>query len=483
MNYYELATKYGGKQEPDYSKLAQQFGGVGEESTAFQGDDSEKPGFAARVGADYESRQGKVREMVDRQTSGGVAEDIFNAPAMGALALGQGAGLLLDVAGQAVKSGYDTIMPEKGKKAISAGLAKIASTPVGQMGLKALQEGQEAYGEFREAYPDAALALEGALNIGAVGVGGKGVETAAVSRAKGAPGRLAKEYSQVVEEGIEKSIRPSVAGKRTFAQRQQYMNQAERAVDRIIENRASLRLTDEFGDVAQGLPQNLKQFSQAVHQTKGEIYKQYDELAQAAGQMGAKVDLRPIAKEIEAVIKSKPLQDNAPDVVEYVKKRAAAFSKRGEYTTSEAQEALEIMNKSLEAFYKNPTYETASKATIDAAIANNMRRSLDAVIEKTTVPGYQALKRDYGALKAIERDVNRRALVDARKNAKGLIDFVDIFSGGQIVQGILSMNPALVGQGVAMNQIKRLYSRMSDPNRKVKQLFAKAEKVKKKMDK
>jgi hypothetical protein len=144
---------------------------------------------------------------------------------------------------------------------------------------------------------------------------------------------------------------------------------------------------------------------------------------------------------------------------------------RGSYTPSEAQEAIQILNNSLESFYKNPSYETASKAYIDSMIANNLRRELDVGIETLTGEQYQQLKNTYGALSTIERDVARRSAVDARKNIKGLIDFSDIFSGGEVVRGILARDPSMIGMGVTAKGIASWYRWINNPNRIVKNMF------------
>src|SRR3990167_2637377 len=95
-----------------------------------------------------------------------------------------------------------------------------------------------------------------------------------------------------------------------------------------------------------------------------------------------------------------------------------------------AQEVVKNYNESLQAFYKNPTYETASRAAVDAMIANKIRETLDKTIYNLTGGQYQVLKNKYGALKAVEKDIIKASLRDARKNIKGLIDYTDILSGG-----------------------------------------------------
>lgn len=279
--------------------------------------------------------------------------------------------------------------------------------------------------------------------------------------------------NNIVRKGIEKGIRPSIEGNRTAPQQQKYMGNAVSAVKSIVANKENLQLTDEFGETIKTLPQNLKQFGQAIDQTKRNIFTQYNTMAQQAGEVGANVDLRPISNELVKASNDKVLNTMAPATAKYAAERAQALSKVGQFTADEAQNAIAIANQSLEAFYKNPGYDTASKAYVDALVVNRLRNSLDSVIEGVSGPGYQDLKRQYGALKAIEKDVNRRSIVDARRNDKGLIDFSDIFSGSEMVRGVLSMNPSTVAAGGTAKLIARLYKLKNDPNRIVKGMFDK----------
>lgn len=275
---------------------------------------------------------------------------------------------------------------------------------------------------------------------------------------------------------FEKGVRPSVAGKTTLGQLDQYKAKTIDAVKTIADNKANLELTNDVGELTGKLPENLNQFAQAIDQTKTQIFKQYDEMQKAAGGEGATVDLAPISDELLKVTESPVLQDAHPDVVKYAQDRADAYSSRGSYTPEQAQEAIKIYNESLKAFYKNPTYETASKAGIDAMIANNLRAGLDASVENISGPGYQELKNKYGALKTIEKDVIHRSVVDARKNVKGLLDFTDVFTAGELVKGLGSMltgsfDPASVAAAGVSKLLASFYKHLNDPNVAIQKLF------------
>ena len=78
-----------------------------------------------------------------------------------------------------------------------------------------------------------------------------------------------------------------------------------------------------------------------------------------------------------------------------------------------AQQLIENYNNELQSFYRNPSYNQASRVAIDAAVVRNLRTALDEVVTKATGTKYQALRNQYGALKTIENDVTQPVCVSA----------------------------------------------------------------------
>lgn len=282
--------------------------------------------------------------------------------------------------------------------------------------------------------------------------------------------------SAKVLKSYDKGVKPLLGSKTTPAKLNAYKDDVITAVKTIKENKDNLSYNDTTGDVIKGqTPRTLQEFSDAVEQTKKSVFSEYDALAKQAGEAGVSIPLKPIATELNTVINNKALQLTNPKAVAYAKDVQARYSKTGKLDATTAQEVIQNYNKSLEAFYRNPSYDTASQAAIDAMIANNMRHALDSGITKLTGTQYQALKSKYGALKSVERDVIKATLRDARKNTKGLIDFTDIFSGGQVVNGILALNPATIAQGLTAKAIAEFYKYLNDPNRAIDKMFKAAE--------
>lgn len=451
----------------------------------------EAPGLFGRMNESLVRRGVSVAETFTPKGEEGIFSTLKKAPERALQATGQAAGLIGDWTGDIISS----VIPEKAKEIGKDALSRVMQTDVGQQGVKAISAGVEAWQSFKQNNPDAAKDIESVFNIASILPINKAPSAAAASikeagnlagdvaklAVKKAPQAIDKELSKAITIGVQKSIRPSVAGKGTSGQAKEYFNNATDAVKRIVENKSALSLTDEAGEKIVGeLPKTISQFSEAIGQTKKNIFKEYDNLARSAGAQGAEVRLTPIAMELDKVINNKVTRTINPEIIEYAKHRQKEFWKAKTFTTEEAQDAISQLNHSLTAYYNAPTYENASKAGIDALIVNNIRKSLDDVIEQTTGPGYQELKRSYGALKSIEKDVVHRAIVDARKNTKGLIDFSDIFSGGTLVNGVLSMNPATIASAGAAGGIARFYKYLNDPNRIVKRMFGEVEGLMKK---
>ncbi len=274
-----------------------------------------------------------------------------------------------------------------------------------------------------------------------------------------------------------RAAKPSVGSIRAAGGREPYYAKTEGAVNSIVENRPNLHFTDADGNIVSGkLPESLEQFSDAIDQTKQQLFQKYDALAKKAGMFGPQVDLRPTVAELNKIQADGVITDLHPEVAEYAKKRADTLLARGGYWAEDAQRAIQMLNSSLKAFYRNPSHETASRAFVDERIANSLRASLDSTIEQSVAPGYQDLKNQYGELKTIEADVKNRAAIVARQEKGGGIlgRMVDTISADEVLRGFLMMRPEVVATGGLLQLWKKMIKMQRDPNRAVKNLFRRA---------
>lgn len=367
-------------------------------------------------------------------------------------------------------------------KFIGALFDQIANVPGVKDGASKLKATYEALD------PDVRTALDQAFATFTLGGGAKVAQPIERATLKGAEtvvrdvtegiGQSTPPTSSIVG-NYSKGIKPSTRGLNTASQALTREQQILRAGETIVDNRLNLKLFDDAGvELPEGtLPQSIRQFNDAIGQTKQRVFEMYDALAKkASSKVGVKTDA--VIKELEKVAYNETLNDFRPDVARYAKERIESLKTRGEYSTTQAQEAIKLLNQSLDAFYRNPTYDNATRASIDALIVNNLRKELDSVIENATGDaGYQELKSQYAALKAIEKDVLNASLRDAKRNTAGVVDYFDILSGGQLVNGLLTLNPASIASGAAQKGIQQYIKFLNDPNRAVKLYFEQIERT------
>ena len=465
-----------------------------------------------KAGNDMLALAKKTLDPVKRQTYMNLSQDYFNKAGSGIQdivgelkttkqVIGEAAGVALDVAtagtydqaAKLAKSGQ--LLKPTLATAIPTAVSKLSSTGIKEAGKKIVGGATVGYGY------DVASGLAGGESIRESLTPGFGTLIGAglpaLGYAFGATKEFVRGVKQVeptVKQAIEKAVRPSVVGKRTAKQSEQYYAKAKDAVTSVINNKENLKFVDEFGEEAVGkLPSNLNEFSQAIEQTKKAVFEEYNALTKksgsadfiAGGERGqdifsTKVGFGKIIPELEKAANDKVLNLYEPATADYARKMAERYKDVGSLTTEEAEELIAKFNVDLKNFYKNPSYGSGTKVGIDAMVANNIRKSLDDTIMKATGEEYQKLKNVYGALSTIEKDVMHRAVVDARKNNKGLIDLTNIFSYGDIATGLLTGQPTIVGKGLLQRGIAAFYKLKNDPNQIIKGMFKDVEKSLKK---
>lgn len=284
---------------------------------------------------------------------------------------------------------------------------------------------------------------------------------------------------QAVEKGMNKGASPSMAGIETLGQVKKYTKKATEAVQDIIEKKNNIQLLDKNGELkSQGsLPETVHEFSQAVDQGKKQVFTEYDAMKKAAGEEGAFAETTSAAKELRKFGNNPVIVDNYPPLAAEALRRAEALEKRGAYSVDLAQEAIVNANAKLEGFYKNPSFEQATSAAIEQIVVNNLRNSLDTAIANEKGPGYQNLKNKYGAYKAIEKDVLRKALADAKNHKYGLFDFANILTASEAVTAIATFNPISAGKVGMMQAAKGYMKWRNSPNTAVSQMFKKVGKT------
>lgn len=274
-----------------------------------------------------------------------------------------------------------------------------------------------------------------------------------------------QKISNVLRESIDKGIKPYFGNKATPALRDAYYKKAEDAFAIIHKYKPAL-LDDTVGEEVVRSPQSRREMLEALGKSKKSIYEKYSSLAQESGEAGAQFDANAIVDELAKV--SKDLK-KPPQIRRYAEEMFDEIAELDGQSPEIIEARIQDLNQSLAGYYEGRT--TKAKAQLDASVANLMRTKLDEIIEKSTGKQYQVLKNEYGALKAVEKDLTRQVALEARKNVKGLADMTDIFTGGDILSGVITGNPALLARGVAGKGIKEYIQYLNNPNRYIKKAF------------
>ena len=288
-------------------------------------------------------------------------------------------------------------------------------------------------------------------------------------------GKLYQKFAQPYEERITnsiknnyfKAIKPRLAGKLSKEATQKYEDNAVKGMTIIANNKDNLVLGDKKGV----LPESVSELSEAVSQAKKGVFKAYNDLTKKTGLTGQKINLIPIADELDKIANDIGLQDNFPQVAVYAEQKATKLRARQFYDPETTEKVIAEYNSALKNFYVNPNYESATKVRIDALAVNRLRKSLDYLIENTTGSQYQEVKSYYGALKAIESDVNKAAVRVANSSVKGIVDLTDIFSAGDVIGGIVTLDPAFFVKGLVQKGIASWYKSINSPDNLIRKMF------------
>ncbi len=427
-----------------------------------------EPNYIQRVGQDY-NKAGQ--DIVSGIQQG--ATDINNGNAFGGIRAG------LRTVGGIAGAAFAPISEAPIIKPILDFIGKkITSVPV-------VHNVIDKANELATKYPQASKDIGSIVNILSLGAGGaaegpilkegKLITQDAINASKIALTPSEQSIQSKITSLFQKSIKPTA--KKTLAKGTEYQNDTLNALKTIKSNADSLNILDASGELVNSrTPQTINELAQAVDQTKKTVFTQYDNLAKTANKVGATIDTAPIADEVLKISQNKALQITNPEVVKYAQDWATRLRGLNTLDTETTQSIVQNLNQNLQAFYRNPTYESASKVAVDAGIANNFRQSLDKAIEGATGEQYQILKNQYKSLKAIENDVVRAAARDARKNIKGLLDYTDMFTGGQMLAGITSLNPAMFTKGAVERGFKEYIKFVNDPNRAIDNIFKQLDK-------
>src|SRR3990167_1855204 len=275
-----------------------------------------------------------------------------------------------------------------------------------------------------------------------------------------------KDIDEKILSSFNQAVRPSVQGKSGQAyQLDKFKNDVVLGVKSIVGNKDKIQLGEETGKV----PENLDDFLEAILQRKKDVWTQRVEISNGVDEM---VDIGDIYKKSLLPLKqSLYVKVNNPAFAKSIDDVIVSATEQGKIPITVAHNLLTDINKSLAPFYKNPNLIPDNVKLIEANVAKTLRNELDDIIAGKFGKSYGDLGKEYGALRALEKEVLPRIVVKGRQAPKGFFDISDVWSYGDILSGTLSGNPAQVTRGLAMAGVKNWIKSKNDANNIIRSMF------------
>ena len=235
----------------------------------------EKEGFFKRLGDDLKKRGKGILETWRETVAGEITPLETGLRTVGGVAGGLG-----DVLGQVMVSGFRAL-PDIVEDPLRAKGRDILESEVGQLGMAALQQGFEAYDEWRESHPRAAKSLEATINIAEWIPIGKGAGLAFKGAKRITP--PAKAIAELPEKGIKQ-------------------------IKKVRTDKAISQVDDLVGTIAQGKKAELPKVKRALKDLDTEGVKTYSQLRERVDEK-----IKVISKEVDDYLTKeapKPLKLN-----------------------------------------------------------------------------------------------------------------------------------------------------------------------------
>lgn len=276
---------------------------------------------------------------------------------------------------------------------------------------------------------------------------------------------VAEQTKQKVTDYIGKAIRPKVAGLSSNQMKGLQRKQVE-GFQVLKNNVKDIKLPDEYGGLISRTPKTVGEVVSAVQDVKTKLFSRWDKLAREAGDKGA--SFNPV-KTIGEMTKFTKDKSYSPSLRKYANEILEEVSELKGESPLVIQSRIKELNESLAGYFAGRVEK--GRARIDASVAKLLNEELDDVIFNFTAGDYKALRSQFSALKSIEKDATRTAQRMLNRQKKGLGDLTDIFTGGDLISGILTANPASVSRGLIGKGIQLAYKALNDPDRYIRKIF------------
>ena len=307
------------------------------------------------------------------------------------------------------------------------------------------------------------------------------------------PKNQAENVRKEASKYIEKSIKPTVKWKTSQAEYNKFIDDTLDVANLMSKNKEVLQYTDDAGNVIRWeLPKNMRETSETLWNLKKIIYDQYNDIAKQAWDNWARVNMNKAFNQLDDLTKDISQNISNPEtkaIVDRFKNTLLEYTDDAwTIAIDDAQKITQDFNQQLTAFFKNPNMNDVSKSSIVAKLnkwtKDAINDSIDDAFESSISnwskmsTQYNQLKQFYSKIKTIEDEISKRALVDARKNAKWLSSTIlDSLAWGEFTEALLTIDPVKLWKAWAMKVISKYYNYLNNPNTQLRNLFDLVEKT------
>lgn len=431
-------------------------------------------------------------------------EDTYSDPAkefaqdiiMGGVALGGQTALgVVDVLDQGVGYLYRTLTPEEFQVSMNDRLINFMHTKAGKMAMSALYKGSEAWGAFKERYPDAAFEIESMLGLSAGLAGGAQAKrtsqtvfrkmmdagTGVISElGRLTPTAAKNKIGDITNRYFTKAVRPPKGLGKSYKAIEGFDEDVAESVYGIIADKDNLKLVDRYGlPLSHKIPENLDEFNQVISQRKLRLFDEYSESANIAGDKGLEIDISDLITDrfdddgniirspINEILQSSGTKLMDKDTIQRAQeiKEDLEGLPNGKMNVKEAQKAVQLANK------------LSSKSPgIDQMLANELRDRLNAAMDALPDSRYSEIKKQYGHLNAIEEVVSKAAFA-SRSTRPAFWRRAGIYSLGRALKGAAKLDFTEIASAFAEIASQEAIEKLYEPNSLIKKMFKKADDV------
>jgi hypothetical protein len=257
---------------------------------------------------------------------------------------------------------------------------------------------------------------------------------------------------------------------------EEYKNNFLSSVSSIIKNKSNLKFENPATGDVYSKPKTQEDFLAGIEKTQKDIFSKYNGMSKGATDKGALIDTAGITKKsLSGIVNDKNLRFVSPSIVKEAEDMIANAGELGHQTPEQVEDLLTKINNKTAVYWANQDKNGVNAMVkLSGALRENMEKTIEDSLERG---GYLEARKEYGALKAIKKDVLNAV---ARKVFKGDATIgdklLDTFAGEELVRAIVTLNPhSLVTAGTTKSyQLLRQF--MRNPDRKIAKMFELADK-------